>query len=268
MRWLLLIPVVVFLSRIAFGSQLISIEVRGDVTRLYYGTIHYYEEYGEYPVTDAELTWFEKLVAEDEYRHNFESTIDGRYPVAPRNGSPYIYEPPAPGSPPDARPVFRWVGLNGIDENGAGDDIDIRYGINDGFYHKRNYPYARRVTAIGVMLLAIVSIAIWRLSRSDSLRVAVILIAAGILAIAVGVTGDDPRCWGCDGVYEFLPNIGAIATLLAFIPLGIHMARFWAGRRARLEFCCVRCGYDLQGVASDRCSECGALRKSEGAEST
>lgn len=46
----------------------------------------------------------------------------------------------------------------------------------------------------------------------------------------------------------------------SLVLLGCATALFYADRRRRIPAgCCRRCGYDLRGAVSDRCSECGTM---------
>lgn len=117
----------------------------------------------------------------------------------------------------------------------------------------------------------------WPARRS---RVAGLTLEPGPVAVCVGLDGRPQRLTPEDWI--FIPSIGhydtrewtaplpgwevgdiphwLAPTLLALPPvlwLAVRGRRFHLRRRRRRTGLCMRCGYDLTGNASGRCSECG-----------
>ncbi len=223
----------------------------------------YHQDYGRYPVTDDSGTWFQKLSIYDDHNGPYITRSDT---PADGYGVPYIYElPQGPDAPmrDDTMPILRWVGLNGIDDQGRGDDIDLRFGVNDGYYSKAGYPVARRTAAIGTLatLFAIPLLLCW--IRSWALRVSVLALwsGAGIATVGlIGASGHDS--WRPGGMYDALAVDGILIALAGFAGLvGIGTRRaIEAARRAAAarDTCCVNCGYDMRGSPGPVCPECGS----------
>ena len=68
--------------------------------------------------------------------------------------------------------------------------------------------------------------------------------------------------WRVRGTMAFLSaRVGVLLAATALPPLlwvGVHGRRAWVRRRRGRLGLCRRCGYDLTGNVSGRCSECGA----------
>ncbi len=236
-----------------------------DLRWLKESAVIYRQQVGTYPADDEESTWFEKLVRErliwDDW---LMTTPDGRYPVDDYSQSQFVYEvPQGPDAPlvDGAYPIVRWIGFDGIDNDGTGDDIDTRFGITDGYYHKSGYPVARRCTLIFAMLTFIGVIAFRHRLGSWPLRMMALMLWLSIAGMIVGVIGDAVECHGCDGVYEWLSQyslLGVAVVLLAlffrwaFVSV-VEFRKRSALRRRR----CLSCSYDLRGAQSAICPECG-----------
>lgn len=226
----------------------------------------YHQDYGRYPATDASGTWYQKLTRHDGFNGPYLAKSDGPLPLD-GYGVPYIYELP---QGPDARmredtlPILRWVGRNGIDDHGKGDDIDLRFGVNDGYYSKAGYPAARRTAAnSAIATLFAIPMLVWCI-RSWGTRVSVLALWSGACIATVGsigASGHDP--WGPRGMYDALAVDGILIALAGFAGLvGIGTRRaIEAARRvaAARETCCVNCGYDLRGSPGPVCPECGGV---------
>lgn len=230
----------------------------------------YYYDLGEYPITDDEGTWFEKLNAWYDHANltqlRFGATTDARKPVD-MFGHPLIYEPPSPAT--GNQIVLRSVGRNGIDEYGAGDDWDIRYGPNFGHWHTENWPAAYRRAAICLALVVLGVAAIcWRVARS-SWRTALIATWIGVLAAVVLPLGFDRGPWGSTSASidpPWLTPVGMIGVLLLVLSVPIHIMAVASAIRQHVyerdfpDGRCDVCGYDLRGLQSSgirRCPECG-----------
>lgn len=134
---------VMLVSDSLFASSTVYGRTERQMRDLWVQIMIYHHEEGEFPVTDEDSTWFEKLREFfGDHLGPIPTTPDGSLPVDEDN-NPFIYE--LPGSDPengDERPSLRWVGYNGIDDKGKLDDWDVRYGPNFGYYYKANYPKA------------------------------------------------------------------------------------------------------------------------------
>ncbi len=224
----------------------------------------YRSDYGHYPCTDSQSTWFEKLLSAGILLPGFNKTTrDGSLPID-RNGVPYIYILPE-GSNTDPSgemmPILRWVGLNGIDDQGKGDDIDLRYGVNYGYYHKAGYPDALGAIFVGVLLTTALMRLFLRVVTPWKIRFSIILTWLSAWVTTVGIIGNSPFCHGCNGIYENLAGIGVMGFLFGLIGCFATGLGTWIMRERRADLrranLCVDCKYDLRGSESSICPECG-----------
>jgi hypothetical protein len=84
-----------------------------------------------------------------------------------------------------------------------------------------------------------------------------------LLVLLLGCFLPSHACTRCRTLPFAVTLVGHLSIITPFAlscGLGLSMIRRVAkGDRARLSRACARCGYDLQGSASKRCPECGAL---------
>ena len=239
---------------------------------------YYRHKHGEYPETDSQSTWFQKLVADDPSVRqcvHFGTTPDGSLPTD-MYGFAIVYELPANPNDSEQLPVVRCVGKNGRDDKGGLDDWDIRYGPNLGYWYKANWP--RLYVRTGVCaLLALLGVALlrwrWR-SRPWWWAPSTCALFVGFMAFAV-VPGSEswifrrsgtssPWRTGVVGLFGagllLIGIVGGVAGGLRMVsPSEIQRRR---RERWRQSGCCMECGYDLRGTVAAgkrRCPECGAL---------
>lgn len=217
----------------------------------------YHQNNDKYPVTDEDGTWYKKLVTGNYLSlHEGETTSDGSLPVDSR-GHLFIYELPFGADAPlseRSMPILRWVGMNGRDDQGKGDDIDLRHGVNYGYYYKAGYPYALGTHVLGLLL----TIALWRrFARADIvwiLQLSILLLWVSTWAFTGGIIGSH-------GGYEDVAEVGAMGVLLGLAGCFATGIGTWVRRERRANLrranLCVDCKYDLRGTESPICPECG-----------
>ena len=246
----------------AYGRQ------SSDMAALATAVYAYRDNHGEYPKTDSQSTWFQKLVSDDPSVRqcvHFGTTPDGSLPTD-MYGFAIVYEPPADPNDRDQFAVFRCVGKNGVDDKGRLDDWDIRYGPNLGYWEKASWLrlYIRTgvcalLAPLGVVLLT------WRV-RPRWWALYACALWVGLLAFAV-VPGFDGGYFRTSASTS--PRWSDVVALCGLVPLliglfGAHR-RFspWHIRRRRRESdCCAECGHDLHetlAVGRGNCPECDAL---------
>ncbi len=125
----------------------------------------YRERYGVFPVSTAEATWLETLLASDVgplslQKHGAERMVDGR--LVARHGGEIAYTPPDPLSAPSGtvrvQGLLRWTGPDGVDDHGERDDVRLGFGPNPGYHWKRHWPLARR---LALMLAFVLPLWVW-----------------------------------------------------------------------------------------------------------
>lgn len=226
----------------------------------------YHLETDRYPTITGPVTWYEQLVAADVLYVTPRTSPDGNLPLD-YYGHPLVYEPPSPANGHEI--VIRSVGKNGIDEHGAGDDWDIRYGPNFGHWHYEDWPAARRRALICGMLAAIGAVMIyWRMKAGRKRRIAVSTYL-GVLSIGALPWGFDrlliPSSASIDPAW--ISGVAILGTLLLLVAAfeAIPAAMVWTANLLwptppLPEGQCASCGYDLRGLRSAgvrRCPECG-----------
>ncbi len=220
----------------------------------------HHELYGEYPVSDEQGTWFEKLSESDQNVDYLRSAIsnDGKHLLG-EYGFPIVFEPPriANGN----QIVIRDVGENGIDDNGLLDDWDSRYGPQMGYWYKKRWPGVYRRACVGVAIAVIGLILIQHKAKGKLAKLAYYCFHFGLLAgLILPWVGSRDR-------YHDIEMFGIILCVpLLFLGIIFTVAHAITTTR-RNQFLdssgnipCSKCGYDLRGTIPaniDRCPECG-----------
>lgn len=255
------------LSDDVLGYSSLSISIHNDIRELQVAARMYREDFGRYPVTDADSTWYEKLLAVEYIQaHWMESTVDGSLPLGPY-GSLIIYEVPSGAYAPlqDRRlPILRWVGVNGIDDQGRGDDIDLRYGVNYGYYYKAGYPYALGLAILGSLLTVMLLRPFFRRFVRWKTRISIFILWVSSWATMVGITGHPFNCYLCSDTYEYFTGIGAMGVFYGLvgctiIGIGYLYTSYKLANLIELGLC-IECQYDLRGNPGSICPECGTNR--------
>lgn len=219
---------------------------------------------GEYPVTDEQSTWFEKLVSFfGNDMAQVHTTPDGSLPVDAA-GNTFIYELPGgqEGDPEhrDELPVLRWVGYNGVDNKGKLDDWDLRFGPNIGYYYKAGYPKAIMAAKIHGVLTIFLLIPVLCICKGWRIRSALILLWFGTGTSVMGHLGTSFHCKGCS-IFEPFFNGGLFAILVGLVLAAATIVDVAEARRARSLIDgasrCPSCGYDRRSGRSTTCPECG-----------
>jgi hypothetical protein len=223
----------------------------------------YFLDTGQYPITDSGNTWFQKLVAANYIWP--ENLLVSNLPDAPLPldlfGRPLVYEVLNPKVPEAA--VIRCIGIDGIDNQGAGDDLDSRFGPNLGYWNKHNWPRFYAFT-FGGWLVAIMAgalvVFVW---RRGLLAAGVFLLVGGVI---VGIVV--PILFGAGFLKSSatrLPEWGNVLSLWScvLVPLGFGLASYAVARlmkvkrsRARRGLC-PACAYPIG--TSPVCTECGKM---------
>ena len=221
----------------------------------------YFADTGQYPTTDALSTWFQKLVNANyiQAERLWCGTPTGAPLPIDLFGQPLVYELPTPTVPSSA--VVRCIGPDGIDNYGAGDDLDSRYGPNLGYWNKAAWPRFYVYVVGGLLLTITATIIAWLVSRRAAVSFAVLLLAMGVFVGVVVASqfsagffnttaarlpewGDVLCGWSC---------LGVPAGLGGLIWFG---ARRIVHRKKRFDLgLCPNCAYPIG--ASPVCTECG-----------
>ncbi len=213
-----------------------------DIRNLNVVVFAYHHDHGEYPVTDNQSTWYEKLTAGSNSIVRKE-TSDGRF-LLDWYGSPLIFEPPSATNRNQI--VIRAVGQNGIDDQGTLDDWDSRFGPNMGYWYKMNWPAAyRRAWICGMLaLFGLVFIAV----RIKEVKAKLFFAAlwAGLLAGVVMPIGFD-TAWGRHSAsidprwIVPVSGVGALLIQLCILAFIIHSIRTILRRRHLRITGCIPC---------------------------
>lgn len=225
----------------------------------------WYLEHGEYPATDSNATWFQKLVeanylSPDHLRCG--TTVDAKLPLD-LYGRLMVYEVMDPNSPDSA--VIRSVGADGVDNQGAGDDFDSRYGANLGYWYKSNWPQFFAFIGGGWLFAVIAAVIVWLKTRRIGLTIFMLLLIGGMIVgvmshfffdggVARSTASRIPECGHSVIFYSLL---GLLIALGMAVPGCVRSVR---RSRASQRGLCRECGYDLRGKVGgrERCPECGA----------
>jgi len=231
--------------------------------------IFYHQYHGHYPVTDEHSTWLEKLTEENFMSDDvfFEGVSQNHEPLD-LDRHPYIYKVPGLTVPnlknPAYWPIVRTVGQNGIDEKGAGDDWDLRFGPNWGYWYKKDWSKGLKVCAICILML----ILLLRFSKSWNFwfRAGSLSILLGI-AIAVCAQAADshfmtPSCYL--PYHKLIEKVIPILWFLVGIPALMISAVTTIIHRINtpnriFHNHCLNCNYNLNYNTTGRCPECGHL---------
>jgi len=175
----------------------------------------YAEQFGAYPVSDEHSTWYEKLKEADFARlDDMEETEDGSLPVD-IYGFAMVYELPAAGQ---SSVVIRSVGRNGVDDGGALDDWDIRYGPNWGYWYKEDFPDRLRQLIIWAAYIVVtVVLVLWRI-RPMRTAVAVICVTLGLSAFLLP-PADTGSYHTSDHPWHFVWGLTVMTTITGLIGL-------------------------------------------------
>jgi hypothetical protein len=222
----------------------------------------YFEDFGQYPQTDSSSTWFQKLVKAQIIHPDLlrcGTTPDGALPIDLYEQR-IVYEitnPTAAGSA-----IVRSIGRDGIDNLGAGDDLDSRFGPNIGYWNKAAWPRFFTFIAGGWLIALVAGITAWVLVRRFWVTAFVSLLTAGVLvgfvtsfmfgAGLVHSTATRLPRWG-----EAIVSYSALGVPLALTIGAIGLAKLLARRRSRRRGNCPECNYDLRGELASGCPECG-----------
>tara|TARA_R110002111_G_scaffold137373_1_gene203157 strand:- start:835 stop:1683 length:849 start_codon:yes stop_codon:yes gene_type:complete len=242
-----------------FGYQ------RADMLNLEQTVWMYYHHHSAYPVTDNTSTWYQKLTEKYGDMNIRQESPDGRYPLD-FYGHPLLFEPP--GKANGNSIVIRSVGRNGIDDGGALDDWDSRFGPNLGYWYKMNWPAAyRRAWICGILGLVGTIFIIIKIKQSTA-RYVYILFWLGVLGGVVMPLGFDTaygrHSASIDPIWiGLVSGLGGLLICSSIIVLAVcPMYTHWRRRLLRVSGVvpCEKCDYDLRGTIAaniDRCPECG-----------
>lgn len=182
---------------------------------------------------------------------------------------PLVFQPALAASLPvgSAAPFIIYsVGINGIDEQGGGDDLALSSGIRPGHYWKRYWPLWWPTAGVfAAIVAALIGASLRDTPRRSAFRTAAVAVIGVSLIVLAGMYADDGhlRMRGWPEAY-WAHVIGVVLLVSALIDPGLRKAQgnLIAGiRRERGQ--CAGCGYDLTGLTTDRCPECGTERRSE-----
>lgn len=238
---------------------------RIDFLQIETGVEAYHLDHGVYPVTDSESTWFQKLAGSYVWIDNLRGgTLPDRSLPRDFYGNILVYEPPSGAN--QCQLVLRSVGENGIDEHGAGDDWDIRYGPHYGYWATKTWPAAeRRLWFCAGLALGGFFVVLWRFG--------ITIWALWACVIFIGILGSIVLPWGFEtSIVSFRHNFDpgwmrvvahfsvALATLGILGLLESYKVRVLAPRRALSKCLCVKCGHDLRDMLAagrTECPKCG-----------
>lgn len=236
-----------------------------DMGHVMHAAQRYYQAHGAIPVSDADSSWYEKLVdgayAASPEPH-FGLARDARVP-ADKYGHPLIleYVQRADGM----HIVVRSVGANGIDDHGALDDWEYGREPNLGYWYKEDWVADSLKGAAVALLSAVLCVVIGLMTRRNVTRVVWSLLIIGVLDGLIISATDLSASTHPAPFIEVQGVVGMLVLLfgaLAGITCAIGAA-FGAARRrsAESDGLCRVCRYDLRGTDSPRCPECGSWRE-------
>lgn len=83
--------------------------------------------------------------------------------------------------------------------------------------------------------------------------------AASAFAIPLANVFSGPWRWGCHAMVCLVVGLVVYQVQLFLVRIYLRIHLVDAARSERLPLC-MQCGYNLEGLASDRCPECGRSR--------
>jgi hypothetical protein len=170
--------------------------------------------------------------------------------------------------------VIRCVGENGVDDGGALDDWDSRWGPNSGYWYKQHWPALQRA-AIGWGALVIAAcVLLWfvlrQFVRPRGWRLTLMLLTAPLLWLTIWPDGDltplrvvrtsdhpGAEPWWI-GLIHSIALIVFLLGLLMLIVLIIRLLDDLLDRKVQCDSTrCNHCNYDMRGSTTSVCPECG-----------
>lgn len=244
------------LARSSFSGGTVS-----DLNQLRYGADAYLADYGMFPTTDAASTWGQKLVT-GRYISDYKGWKTQGSNPPDRWGRPMsMHFDPASNSV-----FFRSVGDNGIDDGGLLDDISSNTGVNPGYYWKSGWPTVRPI-AVGVALLicALSVTGVLRRQCFVPMFFCVIPIVVGASALLISsLLVPNARSAYQHAEQPWARPIylcGLVSWVIGVVGNGWTVVS-WTLRQHRRQrlpanLRCESCGYELTGLPTLRCPECG-----------
>lgn len=217
----------------------------------------YHQKHGVYPATDENGSWYEKMLLNHYLpTDDWETTSDGSLPID-ESGNLFIYELPLGADATlseQSKPILRWVGDNGIDDQGKGDDIDLRFGVNYGYNYKSRYPYALATHIVGLLLTIALIRPFFLTVTTWKYRISSLLLWLSVWSGAGGIIGSH-------GLYGDIAEFSIWGLFLGIISCFACGLGNWIMRQRhadlRLSNVCVVCKYDLRATEGPICPECG-----------
>ncbi len=249
----------------------------------------YYRDTGEFPVTDSESSWFEKLIVSEHADQSVFQSFLGSYGIDPvRNipldfyGSPMICElVVSPAGEEEV--VVRCTGPNGIDDGGALDDWDSRWGANPGYWYRSHWPALYRSALVWGLICAFVTIALifllFRYIRHRAVAMGLVLVITGFIwhffwpegrfsnpFIVSTADHPDKDPWWLNSVHS-IAFLSLLFGLICLVYLGFREFNYMLLRRREVDTSlCAKCRYDLRGSPGNICPECGTSRPNTGGD--
>jgi len=210
-------------------------------------------KYGRYPADSPRATWFECL--EDAgivHRREFTFVKGQRIPVDVYS-QPFVLVETANG-----QCVIRSIGRNATDDAGRYDDWDYPREPNWGHWYKDTWHLA---FSLQILLIISSGIVLFRRKAVWMIGISLLLIVGsqicGQLADPRWITGRSK----INGILSVALVLGTIEGIGFSIAGGyLWTVRWLWNRRARSRHrrgCCSYCAYDLRGLESYCCPECG-----------